>query len=79
MPKISFCPNCEKEVVPKTEQVEEEIPIRSEKITVRGVINICPLCGMELLDKAYDNLLEKANMEYRRRHGLANPDDEMRY
>ncbi len=66
------------EIVPETKRVKKEVPIRGEMIVVEGFENVCPLCGEELLDEAYDDLLEKAAAEYRRRHGLLNPDEIVR-
>jgi putative zinc finger/helix-turn-helix YgiT family protein len=78
MTRISFCPECEAEIAPETRREKKEVPIRGEVIAVEGFVNVCPLCGAELLDEAYDDLLEKAAAEYRRRHGLLNPDEIVR-
>jgi putative zinc finger/helix-turn-helix YgiT family protein len=72
----AFCPNCEKETEQRFVEKIEEVNIRGEKIPVRMEYYQCEECGedFEIPRPDYDPL-DAAYREYRRRKGMAQPEE----
>jgi len=71
-----ICPNCEKEQELEKVQGEEVVKVRSDSITVPAEYYRCRVCGDEFEDPgSSDDLLERAYREYRRRHGMIQPEE----
>lgn len=71
-----ICPHCEKETELEKIRTEEEIKVRGEKIKVPLEYYKCKTCGNEFDDpRSDDDPLDKAYREYRRRHGMMQPEE----
>jgi len=71
-----ICPNCEKETDIKLIHAAEEINVRGELIKVEVEFYKCSMCGEEFEDPHSDHdPLDKAYREYRRRHGMIQPEE----
>jgi putative zinc finger/helix-turn-helix YgiT family protein len=72
----SICPNCEKETELELIQKVEDIKVRGEVIKVEVKYYKCKNCGEEFDDPHSDeDPLDKAYREYRRRHGMMQPEE----
>jgi len=70
-----ICPHCEKETELEMIRAEEEIKVRGEKIKVPLEYYKCKACGNDFDDpRSDDDPLDKAYREYRRRHGMMQPE-----
>ena len=70
-----ICPHCEKETNLEWVRSEEEIKVRGELIKVDVEYYKCKACGKEFDDpRSDDDPLDKAYREYRRRHGMMQPE-----
>jgi len=71
-----YCPKCETEVRSTVREVSETYPVKGEDITINARVRSCDVCGEDIWDDEIDseNLLT-AYAEYRRRHGLLQPDE----
>jgi putative zinc finger/helix-turn-helix YgiT family protein len=71
-----ICPNCEKETELELIQRLEDIKVRGEVITVEVKYYKCKKCGEEFEDPCSgEDPLDKAYGEYRRRHGMMQPEE----
>src|SRR4030042_5997708 len=71
-----ICPHCEKETELELIRGEEEIKVRGEKIKVPLEYCKCKVCGNEFdYPRSDDDPLDKAYREYRRRHGMTQPEE----
>src|SRR4030043_1288333 len=71
-----ICPNCEKETELELIQKVEDIKVRGEVIKVEVKYYKCKNCGEEFEDPRSDeDPLDKAYREYRRRHGMMQPEE----
>lgn len=71
-----ICPNCEKETELELVQKVEDIKVRGEVIRVEVKYYKCKSCGEEFEDPRSDeDPLDKAYREYRRRHGMMQPEE----
>ncbi|MBM4339648.1 MAG: DUF4065 domain-containing protein [Deltaproteobacteria bacterium] len=71
-----ICPNCEKETELELIHRAEDIKVRGETIKVEMKYYKCKNCGEEFEDpKSDDDPLDKAYREYRRRHGMMQPEE----
>ncbi|MFH0814349.1 MAG: type II TA system antitoxin MqsA family protein [Pseudomonadota bacterium] len=71
-----ICPNCEKETELKLIHKEEDIKIRKELVKVEVEYYQCMECGEEFEDpRTDDDPLDRAYREYRRRHGMTQPEE----
>jgi len=71
-----ICPHCEKETNLELIRSEEEIKVRGELIKVKAEYYKCNSCGNEFDDpRSQDDPLDKAYREYRRRHGMMQPEE----
>lgn len=71
-----ICPNCEKETELELVQKVEDIKVRGEVIRVEVKYYKCKSCGEEFEDPCSDeDPLDKAYREYRRRHGMMQPEE----
>ena len=71
-----ICPNCEKEVHLDEISHDEEILVRGEPILVHVEYYKCAECGTEFRDpRSPDDPLDSAYREYRRRHGMVQPEE----
>lgn len=71
-----ICPKCEKETDIELVRKIEEIKVRGESIEVETEFYKCLVCGEEFEDPRSDNdPLDKAYREYRRRHGMVQPEE----
>src|SRR3990167_669258 len=71
-----ICPNCEKETEIELVKTKEEIQVRGEIIEVEVEYYKCLGCGEEFDDpRSNDDPLDKAYREYRRRHGMLQPEE----
>ena len=71
-----ICPNCEKETELEVVQNVEDIKVRGEVIKVEVKYYKCKNCGEEFEDPRSDeDPLDKAYREYRRRHGMMQPEE----
>jgi len=71
-----ICPNCEKEAELELVHRVEEIKVRGEAIKVEVKYYKCKNCGEEFEDPHSDeDPLDKAYREYRRRHGMMQPEE----
>jgi putative zinc finger/helix-turn-helix YgiT family protein len=71
-----ICPNCEKETELELIQKVEDIKVRGEAIKVEVKYYKCKNCGEEFEDPHSDeDPLDKAYREYRRRHGMMQPEE----
>jgi len=71
-----ICPKCEKETDIELVRKIEEIKVRGESIEVETEFYKCLVCGEEFEDPRSDNdPLDKAYREYRRRHGMIQPEE----
>jgi len=72
----TFCPRCMKDTDVRIEDRRETLPVRSEDIEVEARVAVCVTCGEEVwVDELEDATLERAFAEYRRRHGLLQPEE----
>ena len=72
----TICPNCEKETDIDIIRATENIEVRGEDIGVELEYYKCSLCGEEFEDpRSDDDPLDKAYREYRRRHGMVQPEE----
>ncbi len=70
-----ICPNCEKKTDLEFIQASENIDVRGEQIEVEVKYYKCLDCGEEFEDPRSNNdPLDKAYREYRRRHGMTQPE-----
>jgi putative zinc finger/helix-turn-helix YgiT family protein len=70
-----ICPNCEKETELELIQKVEDIKVRDEVIKVEVRYYKCKNCGEEFEDpRSGEDPLDKAYREYRRRHGMMQPE-----
>lgn len=71
-----ICPNCEKETNLELIRTTENIEVRGEQIEVEMEYYRCLDCGEEFEDPRSDHdPLDKAYREYRRRHGMTQPEE----
>lgn len=71
-----ICPNCEKETELELIQKVEDIKVRGEVIKVEVKYYKCKSCGEEFEDpRSGEDPLDKAYREYRRRHGMLQPEE----
>lgn len=71
-----LCTNCEKQTKLELESNEEVIEVRREPITVQVQYLKCTECGDEVFNPELDNdPFDSAYREYRRRHGLLQPEE----
>ncbi len=71
-----ICPNCEKETDLELIHATEDIEVRGEKIKVGMEYYRCLSCGEEFDDPGSDDdPLDRAYREYRRRHGMVQPEE----
>jgi len=71
-----ICPNCEKETDIELIRSIEKVKVRGESIEVEMEFYRCLVCGEEFEDPHSDNdPLDKAYREYRRRHGMIQPEE----
>lgn len=71
-----ICPNCEKETTLELVHRKETIMVSGEPIEVEIDLLKCSICGEEFEDpKTKIDSLDKAYREYRRRHGMLNPEE----
>src|SRR4030043_399385 len=71
-----ICPHCEKETNLELIRSEDEIKVRGELIKVEVEYYKCKSCGKEFDDpRSQDDPLDKAYREYRRRHGMLQPEE----
>lgn len=74
-----ICPNCKKETTLKYIKTKEAINVRGEPIEVDVEYYKCLTCKEEFEDpRSEHDPLDKAYREYRRRHGMLQP-EEIRY
>jgi putative zinc finger/helix-turn-helix YgiT family protein len=70
------CPYCERETDLELMRSEEEMKVRGELIKVKAEYYRCKSCGQEFDDpRSEDDPLDKAYREYRRRHGMMQPEE----
>ncbi len=71
-----YCPKCNADVETTVREVLETYPVKGESITVKALVRFCNVCGEDLWDEELDeqNLL-RAYAEYRRIHGLLQPEE----
>lgn len=71
-----ICPNCEKETEIELIQKDEDIKVRGEVVKVEVKYYKCKNCGGEFEDpRSGEDPLDKAYREYRRRHGMMQPEE----
>lgn len=71
-----ICPNCEKYSDLQYISKSEQVTIRNERIEIPVGFYKCNECGDEFEDsKSKEDPLEKAYKEYRKRHGMMQPED----
>ena len=71
-----ICPNCEKETELELVRRLEDVNVRGEAIKVEVTYYKCKNCGEEFEDPHSDeDPLDKAYREYRRRHGMMQPEE----
>jgi len=71
-----ICPKCEKETDIELVRKIEEIKVRGESIEVETEFYKCLVCGEEFENpRSDDDPLDKAYREYRRRHGMVQPEE----
>jgi len=71
-----ICPNCEKERDLELIRTTEDVEVRGEHIEVGVEYYKCLSCGEEFEDPySDDDPLDKAYKEYRRRHGMIQPEE----
>jgi putative zinc finger/helix-turn-helix YgiT family protein len=71
-----ICPSCEKETALELILTTEEVEVRGESIPVEVEYYKCLTCGEEFEDPGSDDdPLDKAYREYRRRHGMTQPEE----
>lgn len=71
-----YCPKCETDVKSTVREVAETYPVKGEDITIKAWVRFCDVCGEDIWDDELDskNLLA-AYTEYRKKHGLLQPDE----
>ncbi len=71
-----YCPKCETDVKTTVREVFETYPVKGEDITIKSQIRFCDACGEDIWDDELDseNLLI-AYSEYRKKHGLLQPNE----
>jgi len=71
-----YCPKCKAEVESTVREISETYPVKGEGITIKAQVRFCNVCGEDIWDDELDskNLLN-AYAEYRRKHGLLQPDE----
>ncbi len=75
----TFCSQCMKETDVHIEDRRETLPVRGEDIEVEARVAVCSSCGEDVwLDELEDETLRRAYTEYRRRHGLLQPEEMQR-
>jgi putative zinc finger/helix-turn-helix YgiT family protein len=72
---LEACPCCEEEVEFESLRQREDFEVRGERIAVEVSCRRCPGCGEEFDDRSAPDPFEAAYREYRRRHGLLQPED----
>lgn len=73
---IGFCPHCEKDRELSVVQKTIEYDIKGEKISINATLNKCATCNNEFIPPDEDNdPLEFAYREYRKRHGMLQPEE----
>jgi putative zinc finger/helix-turn-helix YgiT family protein len=71
-----ICPNCEQESDVEVVRTVEDLEIRGEHIKVEVEYYKCLSCGEEFEDpRSSRDPLEKAYREYRKRHGMIQPEE----
>lgn len=75
MSKTAYCPECDKITETVTRKIAHEFNIKGTLIEVEGNANLCSQCGQLFGDELYNQLLQKAYDEYRRRNELLSPED----
>jgi len=72
----TFCPTCMKDTDVRIEDRRETLPVRGEDIEVEARVAVCLTCGEDVwMDELEDETLAQAFAEYRRRHGLLQPEE----
>lgn len=75
----TFCPQCMKETDVHIDDRRETLPVRGEDIEVDARVAACSVCGEDVwVDELEDETLGRAFAEYRRRHGLLQPEEMQR-
>jgi len=70
------CPSCGRDVPVKLETRTETYVVRGEPISVKVELCLCPFCGESISDDLRDEeTLRAVYAEYRRKHGLLQPDE----
>lgn len=75
MVKMTYCPECNKMTEPVTRKLFREFNVRGTLIEVEEYGNFCSQCDQLIGDELYDELLQKAYDEYRKRNDLLSPRD----
>lgn len=71
----NICPNCEKETKIELIRAKESLEIRGERVEVDAEYFKCLECGEDFESTRGYDALEAAYREYRRRHGLLQPEE----
>lgn len=70
-----ICPNCEKETELELVHAKEVVDIRGEPIEVDALFSKCLECGESFESTRGPDALDAAYREYRRRHGMLQPEE----
>lgn len=70
-----FCPNCEKDAPLRSVRRKELVDVRGERIPVMAELFICNECKEEFQNTRGTDQLDAAYREYRRRHGMLQPEE----
>ena len=71
-----FCPICMKDAAVRIEDRHETLKVRGEEVDVPAQVAVCETCGEDVWsDEHDDETLARAFAEYRRRHGLLQPQE----
>jgi len=73
---IKYCKYCNKETSLKKLQRTETYPVKGENTTIEATVYVCEVCGQDAwIPEVDDENLDRAYAEYRKAHGLLNPDE----
>jgi len=75
MSKTAYCPECDEITETVTKKIAREFNIKGTLIEVEGYANHCSQCGQLFGDELYNQLLQKAYDEYRKRNELLTSED----
>ncbi len=75
----TLCPSCEKEA--RIEAIEriEKIVVRGEEFNIPAKYQKCTLCGDEFENTRGHDALEMAYREYRKKHGMLQPEETQKW